>query len=185
MSELTTRSVGTYLAARGFRAARGLQPGFDTSLAAEPGRVIVQYSLGLPGAAQTPQERREAMAAVMDRMEAELSRKYRVTLVEPAEGWGGFYLRVSRHPLADLTGRMREALERIGAGGVVYQYRPLNPSATRFKLATPRDLTPEFSGGLHAGSVMALERRGLVRLIPVTPEHGRAVLVAQDAEGER
>jgi hypothetical protein len=79
-----------------------------------------------------------------------------------------------------LTPLMRAALKQIRGGGENYRYAPLTPSLNKPKPVKPADLTPLVSGGLLGRTVLALERRGLVRLAPYTPTTGRVVAVPQD-----
>jgi hypothetical protein len=83
-------------------------------------------------------------------------------------------------PPDTLTPLMRTALQQIREGGENYRYGPLTPSQNRPRPVTPKDLAPLVSGGLLWRTVAALERRGLVRLIPTTPQHGRVVAVPQE-----
>jgi hypothetical protein len=68
-------------------------------------------------------------------------------------------------PGSDLTPPQRRALRLIREGGVEYRYE---------------GGVPRFGARLPSQSVLALERRGLVRLEPVTPEYGRVVAVPQE-----
>jgi hypothetical protein len=75
---------------------------------------------------------------------------------------------------------MQTALDQIRGGGENYRYGPLTPSLNRPTPVRPKDLVPLISGGLMWRTVAALERRGLVRLIPTTPQYGRVVAVPQE-----
>jgi hypothetical protein len=79
-----------------------------------------------------------------------------------------------------LTPLMQTALDQIRGGGENYRYGPLTPSLNRPTPVRPKDLVPLISGGLMWRTVAALERRGLVRLIPTTPQYGRVVAVPQE-----
>jgi hypothetical protein len=169
-------AISRYLRAQGFTRSIGIHPGFGVYLGPDD-RIIVVYRLGVPGADMNPEQRREVAVTETRRMERVLSGRYTVIMFEPDTGWHGFRLEVADRPEAGLTAGMRAALDRIRRGDVVYRYKPLTPALSRPVPVSAGELTPGFSGGLRAVSVMALERRGLVRLVPVTPEHGRVTAV--------
>jgi hypothetical protein len=98
----------------------------------------------------------------------------------PGIGWGGMYLRVQEIPDDGLTPLMRTAYDQIREGGENYRYRPITPSLNQPTPVTPKDLAPIVSGGLLWRTVAALERRGLVRLVPLTPLYGQVLAVPQE-----
>jgi hypothetical protein len=75
------------------------------------------------------------------------------------------------------TPAMETAHAIIRVNNVTYLYRPLRSSVNRPRPITPRDLTPVYSHGLNARTVQALIDRGLVRLVPHSPERGRVISV--------
>lgn len=178
----TATAISRHLANNGIHRTKGLQGGFRVSRTDTDGRILVEYVLGYTATSLGHDRRREIMAAQMRRMERLLTRRYTVTTHTPDTGWHGFYLLVGKTPGDDLTPRMRTAYQKIKEGGITYHYSPLTPSLTRAKPITTADLTPAFSGGLLTVSVMALERRGLVRLVPVTPDHGHVIATPEDTD---
>jgi hypothetical protein len=105
-----------------------------------------------------------------------LETRFNVTLCPMLEGVGyGWFLRVEDDPIKALPDSQQRAYRQILAGGENYRYRPIKGSLVTPRPLTSSEMTPMFSGGLHANTVMALERRGLVRLVALTPETGQVV----------
>lgn len=172
-----------YLQRNGFTHTIGIYPGFDTERSDVPGRSTVSYRLGYAGADLTPEERRAHLTTHLHRMQRVLAKRYRVTLQAARENTL-FWLRVEEDPHSILTPPQRKALDGIRAGGIVYRYKPLTPSLNRPEPLRPQDTALAFSGGLNAHTVLALERRGLVRFIPITPLTGRVEVLEPDTPGE-
>lgn len=82
----------------------------------------------------------------------------------------------------NFTPAMDEALQLIRTQTVFYTYRPLPRSVDRPLPVRPRDLTPVYSHGLHASTVGALERRGLVTLASHSLRHGRVLAVEPEED---
>lgn len=172
----TSRSVSAYLTSHGQTAARGLRPGYRTAATHRNDVVTVEYALPPEATDWTQTLRREMVQRYLDGLAKLLHKRYTVTLLPIPNGIGnGWYLRVMDDPEKALTPSQRKALRQIRDGGENYRYGPLTRSVNLPFPVTSKDLTPMFSGGLHAASVMALERRGLVKLVPTTPETGRVV----------
>lgn len=163
------QALTRYLNRHGFTHTVGIHPGFYTSLSDVEGRSTVHYAPGFTGADQTPEQRLTTRHTELTRMQAVLAQRYRVSLHTAREA-SLAWLRVEEDPDSALTPPQRTALDGIRAGGIVYRYGPLTPA-----LEHPGDTTPTFSGGLHAGTVLALERMHRVRLVPDTPVTGRVV----------
>lgn len=177
MPKLHPTAITNYLTHAGIPRTQGLQRGFRVSRTDQNDRLTVEWVLGMEAVRWRKEVVKQHVHLYLLRVQRVLSERYTVTEHEADTGWGGLYLRVQVKPGADLSEAQQVALEAVRAGGVVYRYRPLTPSVRRPKRVTSKELTPVFSHGLRAGTVLALERRGLVRLVPVTPEHGRVVVV--------
>lgn len=184
MPAIRPADVSRYLAERGHTRARGHHYGYHAVYGSQDGTVLVEYLLGTYGADLTDDQRRTRISARIHAMRRTLTARYAVTLHEPDTGWHPFWLLVTaRDPLPEetLTPPQRRALRLIREGGVTYRYKPLTPSLNRPEPVTPADLRPRFNYGLQPRTVDVLERLGLVRLVPITPEHGKVVAI----EGEQ
>ena len=170
------QALTRYLQRNGFRHCNGIYPGFDTERSDVEGRSTVHYRLGYAGADLTPEERRAHLTTHLHRMQRVLKKRYQVSLQTARENTL-FWLRVEEDPDSGLTDPQRDALRLIRSGGVSYRYKPLTPALNRPQQLTSAEMTPTFSDGLRANTVMALEQRNRVKLSPVTSVSGKVIAV--------
>jgi hypothetical protein len=168
------QALTRYLQHNGFTHCNGIHPGFDAYRSDVEDRSTVTYRVGYLGADLTPELRRERITAELTRMQAVLAKRYTVALMDDRDGTL-LWLRVEEDPDSDLTASQKVALATIQAGGVVYRYKPLTPALNRPQALTSREMTPVFSHGLRAVTVLSLERMGAVKLSPITPESGKVI----------
>jgi hypothetical protein len=170
------QALTRYLQRNGFTHANGIHPGFDAERSDTEGLSTVAYRVGYLGAEMTPEQRKERIIAELNRMKAVLAQRYTVTFRE-ARDFTLLWLRVEEDPDSDLTPSQRAALHLIRRGGVTYRYRPLTPALNRPQQLTSAEMTPVFSDGLRAVTVLALEQRSRVKLEALTPASGRVITV--------
>lgn len=172
-----------YLTHRGIPRSYGNTEGFFPATDDHGRLAYLRWTLGTDTNPDYTNEARHQHARERTQhMHRILAERYTVTEHPADTGWGGIYLRVTENPEGGLTPLMRTALHQIRQGGENYRYGPLTPSLNKPVPVKPSDLTPIVSGGLLGRTVLALERRGLVRLLPTTPQTGRVIAVPQDTE---
>jgi transposase InsO family protein len=173
---LTAHAVSAYLSRKGHPRGQGIHEGFRATQATVDGQVSVRWAPDYT-VVDWPKDRiRDEVKMQLGFLLRTLETRFDVALCPMPEGIGyGWYLTVQDDPIKALPDSQQRAYRQIAEGGENYRYRRITASLNTPRPLTSAEMTPMFSGGLHANTVMALERKGLVKLVSLTPETGRVI----------